>query len=169
MASLGGPVSAADEVPAEQAAFTKVIVAARQAYDGASNDLAKGGQRPKRGKEICNAVRSRKVSNWVGTIYDLSTNSEGRGVLSVELEGDIWLSTWNNAFSDADSKTLIDPASPLFSTLAELAEGQKVVVSGSFLKDRGDGDCFEEKSLTINGSMEEPEFIFDFATIRPAQ
>ena len=166
--SLIGAGAAAQDVPADQAAFENAIVTARTAYDNAANDLAKGGQRPKRGKEICKAVQTLKVTDWVGTIDDLTTNSEGRGVLSVELGNEIWLKTWNNAFSDMGSNTLIDPESDLFLSLSEMSEGQEVVFSGSFLKDHSDGDCFEEQSMTIDGSMSEPEFIFVFSDIRPA-
>ncbi|PTE15968.1 hypothetical protein [Pseudogemmobacter blasticus] len=159
----------AQELPPQQAAFRDAIVTAREAFESAANDLAKGGTRPKRGKAICEAVPSRAVKDWIGTVYELTTNGDGWGVFSVEMEGDIWLSTWNNAFSDAGSNTLIDPSSELFAALAELQEGQQVVFSGSFFKDPTDGDCFDEKSLSLSGSMDQPEFVFDFSAVRPAQ
>jgi hypothetical protein len=98
-------------LPADQIAFQGVIEASRQAYDAAANDLAKGGERPKRGQAICQTLESRTVRDWVGKVYRLSTNSEGRGVLSVELDGDIWVSTWSIALADIGSDTMIDPAS----------------------------------------------------------
>ena len=156
-------------MPKEQQAFHDAIVAARAAYDSAENDLAKGGTRPARGAAICGAVEGRKVDGWVGTVYALSTNSEGKGVLSIEMPGDIWLSTWNNALSDISSDTLIDPASSLFSDLAKLSEGQKVTFSGSLFSDKEKIDCFDEKSLSLPGSMEQPEFVFDFSDVVAAQ
>ena len=156
-------------IPADQLAFQGVIDASRLAYDAAANDLAKGGERPKRGQAICETLKSRKVKDWVGKVYKLSTNSEGRGVLSVELEGDIWVSTWDIALFDIGSDTLIDPASELFSRLSSLSEGDTVVFSGSFFKDGQDLDCFEEKSAMMDFSMSQPEFIFAFSDVRPAR
>jgi len=118
---------------------------------------------------VCETLKSRKVKDWVGKVYKLSTNSEGRGVLSVELEGDIWVSTWDIALFDIGSDTLIDPASELFSRLSSLSEGDTVVFSGSFFKDGQDLDCFEEKSAMMDFSMSQPEFIFAFSDVRPAR
>ncbi|MFN8996815.1 MAG: hypothetical protein ACK5X3_24565 [Pseudomonadota bacterium] len=155
-------------LPADQIAFRDVIQASRLAYDAAGNDLAKGGERPKRGQAICQTLESRTVKDWVGKVYRLSTNSEGRGVLSVELDGDIWVSTWSIALADIGSDTMIDPASALFASLSALSEGDTVVFSGSFLKDGQDLDCFDEKSAMMDFSMSQPEFVFRFSDVRPA-
>jgi hypothetical protein len=155
-------------IPADQIAFRDVIQASRLAYDAAGNDLAKGGERPKRGQAICQTLESRKVKDWVGKVYRLSTNSEGRGVLSIELDGEIWVSTWDIALFDIGSDTLIDPASELFGRLSSLSEGDTVVFSGSFFKDGQDLDCFDEKSAMMGSSMSEPEFVFRFSDVRPA-
>ncbi|MCA3470613.1 MAG: hypothetical protein IOD00_15895 [Rhodobacter sp.] len=155
-------------LPADQIAFQGVIEASRQAYDAAANDLAKGGERPKRGQAICQTLESRMVKDWVGKVYRLSTNSEGRGVLSVELDGDIWVSTWSIALADIGSDTMIDPASELFASLSALSEGDTVVFSGSFLKDGQGLDCFDEMSAMMDFSMSQPEFVFRFSDVRPA-
>ena len=70
--SLLAATAAAQDMPPDQDAFRGVITAAREAYDGAANDLARGGERPKRGKAICEAVKDRKVKDWrrVATRYD---------------------------------------------------------------------------------------------------
>jgi len=89
-------------------------------------------------------------------------------VLSVELDGDIWVSTWSIALADIGSDTMIDPASALFASLSALSEGDTVVFSGSFLKDGQDLDCFDEKSAMMDFSMSQPEFVFRFSDVRPA-
>lgn len=163
------PLSAlrAQDVPPEQAAFVQAIVSSRDEYDAAKNDLAKGGVRPKRADAICTAVSAPEVSNWIGTVYNLTTNGDGWGVLSVELEGETWVSTWNNSFSDTRDQTLIDPSSKLFEQLAMLEEGQSVIFSGEFIKDSNAADCFREQSMTMDGSMDQPEFVFVFSDVMP--
>jgi hypothetical protein len=165
--ALSGTIAAAQVAPSDQTAFTNAIITAREAYESAENDLAKGGARPKRGKAICEVVTAPDVKDWRGTVYKLSTNGEGWGVLSIELEGDIWVSTWNNSFSDAMYGTLIDPSSDLFNALGSLKEGQEVTFSGSFFKDGVNGDCYSEKSMTMEGSMSQPEFVFTFSAVSP--
>jgi hypothetical protein len=86
-------------------------------------------------------------------------------VLAIEIGKDIVIKTWNNAVSDAGDKTLIDPASPLFSKASSLAEGKQVVFSGTFRP--SSTDCVKEGSLTMNGSLMEPEFIFRFSDVSP--
>jgi hypothetical protein len=167
-ASAEASVPAGPAIPESQAAFTDVIATARDAYDAAANDLAKGGERPKRGLALCSEQRSTEVKEWVGTVYRLSTNSEGRGVLSVELPGDIWLSTWNIALADAGSNTLIATESPLFATLSTLKEGQPVIVSGVLFEDQAGVDCFKEMSMLMDSTMSQPEFLFRFTGVRPA-
>jgi hypothetical protein len=155
-------------IPADQITFQGVIEASRVAYDAAANDLAKGGERPRRGQEICQTFKSRKVKDWVGRVYKLSTNSDGLGVLSVELDGDIWVSTWSIALADIGSDTLINPSSSLFGKLSALREGDPVIFSGTFFKDESGTDCFEEMSMMMDSSMSQPEFVFAFSDVRPA-
>lgn len=162
--------SAADgpAIPESQAAFTDVIATARDVYDAAANDLAKGGERPRRGQAICAALPSPEISNWIGTVYRLTTSNKGLGVLSVELPGDIWLSTSPSELFDAFEKTLIEPESPLFATLSTLETGQMIAISGTFFKDTSGVDCYREMSLLMDGTMGQPEFIFRFTDVRPA-
>lgn len=160
---------AAQDLPTNQVALQAAVASAREAYEAASNDLAKGGVRPARGKAICAAVPKPEVEDWIGTVYDLTTNGDGWGVLSVEIEGEIWLSTWNNSLSDIGADSLINPSSDLFGALAQLQEGQKVKFSGKFLSDSAKGDCYSEKSMTMDGSISEPEFVFIFSKVAPIQ
>jgi hypothetical protein len=155
----------AQDVPTEQAVFLKEIAAARQAYKDAKNDLVKGVARQERGKAICAAVPDKEVQNWVGSIHKLSSNGDGFGVVSVELEDGVILKTWNNSLSDMFDDTLIDPADELFARIISLEEGQVVIFSGAFIEDSSGVDCFREASMTLRGSMSDPEYIFKFSSI----
>jgi hypothetical protein len=162
-ASTAGMIAS---VPADQTAFQGVIEASRQAYDAAPNDLVRGNERPKRGQAICNTVKSPKVKEWIGTVYKLTGTDGGRGVLSIELSGDIWLSTSNNVSSDDQYFSLINPGTDLFSQISGLSEGDEVVFSGTFFPDGSGTDCFNELSLLESSSMSQPEFIFAFSDVR---
>ena len=116
---------------------------------------------------LCKMLSSHRVQDWVGTIYELSSNSEGKGVLSVQISDNVYIKTWNNKLSDIGHDTLIDPNSSLFKTLSGLSEGNKIKFSGSFLP--SDTDCIREGSLTLSGSMTEPEFIMQFERVQSLQ
>jgi hypothetical protein len=85
------------------------------------------------------------------------------GVLTIEVSDNVEIGTWNNALSDFLDKTLIEPDTALFATLTSLAQGDEVYITGYFFK--SDVDCVKESSLTLNGSMTEPYFIFRFTEI----
>jgi len=94
----------------------------------------------------------------------METNSEGKGIISVQLDGaEIRVETWNNAISDLTNNTLIEHGSLLYKTISELKLGDKVIFSGTFLS--GEDDYIAEKSLTEFGSMTSPEFTFRFTDI----
>lgn len=153
------------EPPADQAALLAAIAEARSAYRSAANDMARGATRPQRGAAICKALRSRQVQDWTGVVSKLSSNGEGKGVLTIRIGDDVWAGTWNNAFSDIGSDTLIAPGSPVMNSAMRLSEGQWVRFSGTFLQD--DTDCVREQSMTMDGSMRRPEFVFRFSSIEP--
>src|SRR3954453_11128023 len=90
-----------------------------------------GGSRPARAPEICAVLKGLGAVNWVRKISTLSSNSEGKGVLEIEIANDIHVKTWNNALSDISDQTLIDPGSTLFAKISALKVGQKVVFSGT--------------------------------------
>jgi hypothetical protein len=160
-----GTSLASNGMPEVEKQFIATVEHARLVYKSGANDMAKGAARPLRAKELCALLRSPSVSNWVGRVSKLSTNGDGRGVLEVEIDKDTVIKTWNNAVSDAGDSTLIDPASPLFKKASSLAEGKQVVFSGSFRP--SSTDCVREGSMTMRGSLMEPEFIFRFSDVVP--
>ena len=64
----------------------------------------------------------------------------------------------NNAFADAVSEALIDPASRFFAAFSMMKIGDPVIFSGAFEAD--DIDCIRKKSLGLKGAMTKPEFMF---------
>ena len=151
-------------LPSDETNFIDAITSARSAYRAAQNDMAKGGIRASRRTAICQALAQMSVRNWVGRIQNLSSNSEGKGVLEISIAKDVSVKTWNNALSDIADKTLIATDSALFQTASRMKVGDTVYFSGSFL--RSSDDCVRESSLTTDGSMKDPAFIIQFDSIQ---
>ncbi|MFA6966112.1 hypothetical protein [Bosea sp. (in: a-proteobacteria)] len=147
-----------------QQLFIQAVERGRAAYAAGANEMAKGGARPARAKEICAALADIKVSGWTGVVRELSSNSHGKGVLSVDIGQGILLGTTTIDFGDWND-TLIAPGSALFQKAAALAPKQRVSFSGLLV--RNDVDCVQEKSLTLAGSMKAPEFLFKFTDLSP--
>ncbi|CAO3423065.1 hypothetical protein [Azospirillum doebereinerae] len=165
-AAQPSPLSAAaPAMPADQVGFLALIEDARNQYNGAANDMAAGGLRAARRDNLCRLfANGYAVRNWVGQITTLSSNSDGKGVLAVEIAKGVELKTWNNALSDVSDHTLLDPSSPLFTKLSQMSKNTAVMISGRFLK--GKTDCVAESSLSQAGSMRSPEFIFAFSDVQ---
>jgi hypothetical protein len=145
---VAADVPVAGGMPLEETVFIKAVADARAAYEAASNDLAAGGVRAQRKSAICGALPSLSVENWQGTIDTLSSNSEGKGVVYIQLAPDVIVGTSNNAITDEllGNHTLIEPNTALFGILAKLQTGTEVRFSGSFF--HSDADCVYEVSMT---------------------
>jgi hypothetical protein len=168
-------------LPQSQARFLLAVEAGRGAYTAGGNDLAKGAARPARADAICAALGGPQMvggsrdfqysvnlnaTDWYGSVATLSSNNDGKGVLSIEIGKNVYVKTWNNVVSDAGSGTLIEPGSVIHSVAAGLRARQRVKFSGVFF--RGPQDCIRESSLTIDGSLREPEFIMHFTRLSAA-
>ena len=151
--------------PADEVAFITAVDQGKSAAKQAANDMAKGGTRAVRKTAICAALPSHDIADWTGKITELSSNSEGKGVLAIDIDDGITLVTWNNALSDTSDQTLIDPSSSLFKTVSSLKEGDAIKFSGSFID--SDEDCVEENSLlSVEESMSNPHFIMRFSSAK---
>lgn len=155
------------KLPEAQLAFIEAAQAGRAAYRSAETDFQKGAARPARAKALCKAISAPQVKDWIGKLTDLTTNSDGKGVVEITIADHVTVSTWNNSISDIVGETLIDPSSPLFQQLGQIKEGDTVVFSGRLI--RADTDCFQEKSMTLGGSMNDPDYLFRFSSVRRAQ
>lgn len=128
--------------------------------------MQRGGVKAARDKKLCKAIGSRKVTDWVGQVTKVGANSDGKGILEVELAKGIIIKTWNNSLSDMGDHTLIEPGSAVFNTASNFSEGQIIKFSGTFL--RGiENECVRESSLSLQGTLDEPEFIFRFSSVSP--
>jgi hypothetical protein len=156
--------SGSSSIPSDQARFINAVVSARTSYNSAANELAAGGLRSGRQQAICNAVINQQASNWVGRIETLTSNGDGKGVVSLSMTQYIHVATWNNSLSDISDNTLIDPTSSMFKELAALKVGDLVKFSGQFSS--SNTDCVGEQSVTLQGSMTNPEFTMRFTSIR---
>jgi len=156
------PAMAADA----EAQILSIVSTFAQRYRDASNDMARGAERPARARELCRVATSLRAENWTGTVTTLSSSSGGQGVLAVSLDGQTTLKTFNNTFSDQQFGTLIAPGTDLWQHVVSLRTRQRIVFSGTFFQSRE--DCLVETSLTVSGAMTDPDFIFRFTDVRPA-
>jgi GYF domain 2 len=151
-------------MPEDQQAFVTVVARATHDYGRETNDLVKAGTRADRAASVCAALgRNDNVDGWLGTITTLSSNSDGEGVLVIQIWDNIYIDTWNNSFSDIGDHTLIDPNSALFRSLSTLKVGQRVRFSGTFFS--SPTDCVKEASLTLEGSMTKPDYKMRFRMV----
>jgi hypothetical protein len=154
------------QTPEDQLKFIKVVTDSVSGFRGAKNELQQSILRDQRMAEITTALHRRyTVNSWVGTINHLKTNVDGKAILSVSISPDIKVKTFNNSLSDINSNTLIEKNTTVYSNLLYLYTGQRVKFTGSFLP--SSTDFIQETSLTIDGSMRKPEFLFSFKSLTP--
>jgi hypothetical protein len=166
----GAPAAATSTqipIPDDQARFIAANDAGRAAYKAGANDMAKGAARPYRAQSLCRGAQIRNVQNWIGKVATLSSNGDGKGVLSVMIGNEVCVKTWNNSVSDVGDRTLIEPSSALYQKAVSLRVGQVIAFSGSFLPSQT--DCVWEASMTLDGSMTKPEYIFRFFDVAALQ
>jgi hypothetical protein len=155
---------AARTLPADQAKFVAAIAASQHAYREAKTEMAQGGTRAERRAALCAVLKGPAVQNWIGTVADATSANDGRGVLEVKIADKVAVKTTNNSLSDTFDHTLIEPGSAVFKSAVELKKGDTVQFSGVFFQD--DKDCVKETSISLRGSMTEPEFLFRFTVLK---
>jgi hypothetical protein len=156
------PAVHSNQMPYEEAAIIHAAGAAMQQYRSGRSDMAKGASRPTRARVICSVLPNRRAVWWLGTVHELSTNTAGMGVLSIEVAPSIAVETNINSYYDSleDFRTLIDPQSDLFATVSRLHKGDRVRFNGTFPPT--EEDCIRESSLTLEDSVTKPAFIIRF-------
>jgi hypothetical protein len=155
-------------IPADEHNFITAVQRGQSAFRAAPNEMAQGGTRSQRRAAICQNLSGVSVLRWVGQIEKLSSNSDGKGVLEIAVAPGVHVKTWNNDLSDSfgSANTLIDPSSPLFAVVSQMKQGDEVLFSGTFFPSTL--DCVREGSVTLEGSMTDPEFIFRYASVSAA-
>jgi hypothetical protein len=162
------PAESADaygDQPPGQSDFVAAVVTAQAEAREADNDLQKGGAKATRDQAICALPQA--VEGWTGVVTTIDANSEGLGILAIEIADDVNVKTWNNALSDFMDDTLIDPSSPVFASALALKRGDVIRFSGTFVEDSSEGECIREASLSLNGKLTKPSFIFRFSEVSP--
>lgn len=163
-APISTNVNVAEVIPTDQAEFIKTVSGYINAFRNTKNELQQSMLRDERKKSIFYALKSGKaVSGWTGTISHLETTSRGDAILGIRIADKTIIKTWNNSFSDLSDSTLITKGSTLFNALSSMSVGDSVSFSGSFLP--SDTDGIKETSVTLRGSMTEPEFLFHFKDV----
>ncbi|MDR6819588.1 RNA polymerase subunit RPABC4/transcription elongation factor Spt4 [Neorhizobium sp. 2083] len=163
-ASVVAAQSAPAPLPSKQTSFISAISDYSKRFNSASNELQQSSLRDQRRVAILSALGSQlQVDGWVGTLRKLETNMDGKAVITVRLAPDLDILTWNNAVSDVLHSTMVEKGTPLYAALMNMAVGDRVTVSGTFVRAENDG--IFEQSLTIKGAMTAPEFLFRFNTI----
>lgn len=150
--------------PPNQKSFIGDVLSARGEYVNAKNQVVQGHVRVHRQKSL-SVYSSQTIENWIGCVYQMSTLSDGsRACIRVQIDPHIMVSTANNDWDSASSSTLIPYQSDLYRELLSFGKEEWVVFSGRFVPSSADG--IRELSLTMHGSMTDPEFLFKFTNIK---
>lgn len=150
--------AAAVSTPSKEQQLIGICKTYQVMYDAAKNALKRSGLVTKRKSEIGSVFQGElSVENWVGTLESLSTDSGGDATVTIRLSEGVTI--WTIGAGK------INIGSALWDQVAEFEEGQKVAFSGNFF--RGEKHFLKETSFTERGAMQEPEFSFQFSTIRP--
>jgi len=152
--------------PKEQQEFVRMIDSYVMQYKDADNELQKSALRTNRKVNLEKIKLPKEVADWVGVLVDMSTTSDGKAVITIQMQkSPISLTTMNNGFSDSEYQTLISHGSEIYDKVAKLSLGDFVKFSGCLFFDKK--DYFRELSITEDGSMTKPEFLFKFSDINP--
>ena len=142
--------------------FIKIINDSRAGYSSSYNDLKVSKILLDRNDLLCKTT-SQIVNDWEGKIKKITTNQQGKGILSVIIDKGIFIETWNNAFSDLYDNTLIETDSKVYTQLLELNKGDSILFSGNFIENSS--ECFGTQNFTNRSKISKPEFTFIFTNI----
>lgn len=139
-------------------------------YERAPNEIKKSAVFNRANVAAKNIVaRDRFVARgWQGTVSSLTTDQGGNYAFLVVKSGFNsrvkYMTVNNTAFGD---ETAIKKGTALYRTLSDIAEGDRVVFTGRFL--RYPQRLIAEMSLTEYGSLSDPEFRVRFQDIRKVE
>lgn len=165
VASIATP--AITSMPEDQIGFLSVVIGFQPTADKEIRDESRVDSFwRERVVAICKAIPTQSVVDWRGTISALDTDPDGKVSIQVALWNNVWLGTWRTAAADSSGGTRAEQASPVAGDVSQLKVGDMVSFSGSFIP-RNDEDCAFEKSLSQSDSLDAPEFVFKFRSIKP--
>lgn len=154
-------------VPRLQKKLVGVVTDYQEKFRNSENGLQKTHTREERKRALSTLFEKYSVASWRGTINQIDANSEGKGILSVRISKGVEVTTWNNAFSDVGSNTLIKKGTKVYGAIMNMSEGDEVSFSGHFLP--SDVDFIKETSFTESGSMRDPVFLFKFKSVNKVE
>lgn len=151
----------------DQVKFHAEVATYGSSYFDAGNEMKKSKVYRDLRAFLTGYLKSGAIRNWEGRITDIGT-TEGGSKAYVKIEANfegkqIVYKTWNNQLSDFSTHSMLSLNSPVYKQVENLAEGDNVVFSGSFLRDSKKG--FSESSLSEQGTVTDPEYIIRFTSI----
>lgn len=149
--------------PSDQRAVVELIQGARDQYADATNDLQRNAALEERDEDICAVLGDGRVENWTGQVYEIEDDSDGRGVLGINIEPDTQV--LNRAGGLSGEGTLIEPG-PLLDRVTQLEEGQVVTFGGRFVADEDDASCFTNPRLTQSNEIGKPLMVIRYTDVR---
>lgn len=162
--TVGARPSETAVLPEKQRAFLTVIEDYKTRFGAAANELQESALELERVDSIAKLLGSGlPAQSWIGEITSLETNTEGKAAITVELSPEVSLLTWNNMLGDMAYPTMINVGTPVYKSLMNMAVGDKVTISGSFVVTNE--RKILEGSMTIAGAMKSPEFLFRFTDV----
>ena len=156
----------APDVPVEQQAMSDAVATGRSSAESAETDLQRANVLNVRSDSLCESVPDGAVNDWIGTVVTVDANGEGKAVVTLSIEEDIEIGTWNNAFSDSVDGTLIEQGTELYDAALQLAPGDSVRFSGTLKSGSDPNDrCFYTSNLTEVMSIDSPDYIINFSDL----
>lgn len=150
------------KLPKAEGAFIEGVLKAAKSYEDASTELKETKAIKDRDKSLC-ASTNGSFTKWEGEITEIGSAGDGDANVSIQIHDTIRIATWNNSFSDIGDQTLIKENSKLWEKLLDMEEGQRVLVSGSFVSDGA--SCVKTSNATkIFGALD-PDFLAKFTDV----
>ena len=149
--------------PDSQKRLIEICIKYDSEYRRGANELQKSATRTNRRREL-QQLGLRSVNNWIGTLSSFGTNRDGKAYITINMDDNVSVKTWNNALSDNEDNTLIAQDSSLYRNLSNMRTGARVRFSGSFLTG-DDRDFFKVSNFTETFAMSTPEFLMRFTAV----
>ncbi len=139
-----------------------------KSYDAAPNDIKKSAIWVNANNYTKQFVKkNEKFTKWVGIVKSIYTD-QGGATVELKIESNLYFDRSLNDVSYHTYNKIIPNSLPkkgskVYNQISDLAVDDFVYFSGIFIKDEKKG--IYERSLTENGSLEEPEFEVIFTNI----
>ncbi|GAA1484732.1 TM2 domain-containing protein [Brachybacterium fresconis] len=160
----------APDVPAAQQSMSDAVAEGRTAAESAETDLQRANVLNVRSEAMCASIPDGAVESWVGTVVTVDANGEGKAVVTLSIDEDIEIGTWNNAFSDVSDNTLIEQGTPLYDSALALAPGDTVEFSGTLKSGSESNDeCYYASNMTEVMSIDSPDYIMTFTDLQKVE